>query len=286
MIKKIYCLGTSHTKGAGFHFDNVKDIYKNIVKTPSMESLSWPGILQSILDKKIKVENLAECGAGNERMYRLFWELISEDNFNKDEVLFLLEPSSFDRKEFWSNTINDYVICNYSANDPSHTINFDVVKQYYFDYAEELPKKVYWDFLQETVRFEDILKRIQMNLIFFFNFLKSNNFNYILVHHYDLFSPNQQKYNNFDSLEYDINGVKTKSYYSTADSDGYIMNNETNNLIKDPHQGYFINNIVAKTIYNEMVRKELINGSILDIENTHEDFLQFKDKLNLSRNLI
>lgn len=286
MIKKIYCFGTSHTRGGGFHEKRIKDIYKNIVDEPSMDTLSWPGLLQVLVGKKIKVENLAECGAGNERMYRLFWEIVSSDGFNKDEVLFLLEPSSFDRKEFWSNTINDYVICNYSANNPAHTVNFDVVKEYYRDYATNIDKKVYWDFLQETVRFEDILQRIQMNLIFFFNFLESNKFNYKIVHHYNLFKPEQQQYNVYDSVEYDINGIKTLSYYSTADTEGYTIRDETDNIIHDPHQGYFINNIVAKTINNILVNDNLINGKILQIENKHEDYLKLKQKLNLSRNLI
>ena len=76
MIKKIYCFGTSHTAGGGFHDKNVKNVYKNIVDNPSMETCSWPGIFKTYLDKNIELINLAECGAGNERIYRLVFDLI------------------------------------------------------------------------------------------------------------------------------------------------------------------------------------------------------------------
>ena len=74
MIKKIYCFGTSHTKGAGFHDPQAKELYKDIVDNPSMESCSWPGIFKKYLKNGIEVINLSECGAGNERIYRLVFE--------------------------------------------------------------------------------------------------------------------------------------------------------------------------------------------------------------------
>lgn len=287
MIKKIYCLGTSHTRGGGFHeSEKVQAIYKNIVDNPSMDTLSWPGIFQNLVGNDIKVYNLAECGAGNERMYRILFEIISSYDFNKDECLFLLEPSNFDRKEFWSNTINDYVICNYTAASPAKTVNFNVVKKYYEKEQPGIPKRLYYDFLQETVNFDDITKKIQMNLLFFFTFLTHWDINFKIIHNYDLLSPGQQKYNKFENISYDINGKLVDSFYSEADSQHFRIMDETDFIIKDEHQGYFINDIVARTIYNKLVNSELLHGSTLEIKNTRKDFTKFKEKLDLKPKLI
>jgi len=286
MIKNVYCLGTSHTRGGGFHdSQKVQTIYKNIVDRPSMDTLSWPGIMQS-LNKNIKVHNLAECGAGNERMYRLVFDIISSYDFNKDDSLFLLEPSNFDRKEFWSNTIDDYVICNYSSSEPSSTSNFDVVKRYYEKQIPGIPKKLYYDFLQETVNFEDITRKIQMNLLFFFTFLTHFGINFKIIHNYQLLAPGQQKYNKFETISYNVDGKEVDSYYSIASFEKYTIEDETNFIINDEHQGYFINNIVARTIYNQLIKEKLITGNILDIKNRKKDFIEFKESLDLRAKLI
>jgi len=285
MIKKIYCFGTSHTKGAGFHLPQAKSIYKNVVKYPSMETCSWPGILKTYVDD-IEVINLSEAGAGNERMYRLVFDLLSDPNFKKEETLLLLEMSSLGRKEYYSNTINDYVICNYVSTHPPGN-NFDVVWKYY-ENEKLLPKhikKIYADFLVETVNFDDLLQKLQMNLLFFINFLDSHNIKYEFINFDDIFSPNQR--NSFDiklkTVKYNIEGEETLCFYNNSK---FLFEHETNGMINDLHQGYWITEITAKTIFNHLVRKKYIEKDIKEIKSTHSDFLQFKKNLNFDKNLI
>ena len=78
MINKIVCIGSSHTEGGGFHGDveTLNKIYSNIVDNPSMSTLSWPGLLESLLDEKIKVINLGKCGSGNQRLMRQFFDML------------------------------------------------------------------------------------------------------------------------------------------------------------------------------------------------------------------
>ena len=155
MIKKIYCFGTSHSAGGGFHDKNVKNVYKNIVDNPSMETCSWPGIFKTYLDKNIEVINLAESGAGNERVYRLVFDLITNPKIKNEESLLLIELSTLGRKEFYSNTFKDYVICNYDFRDLPGK-NFAVVKNHYSDglLGEDRltlkTKEIYENFLLEA----------------------------------------------------------------------------------------------------------------------------------------
>lgn len=285
MIKNIYCLGTSHTAGGGFHEkEKVQSIYQDIVESPSQSTLSWPGILETFT-KNINIHNLAESGAGNERVYRLVFDILTSKNFNKEENLFLIEVSFLDRKEFWSNTIKDFVICNYTAARSEN--NVQVVRKYYEpELHKPIPQKLYYDFLQETVDFHHLLNKLQFNLLTFFTFLTHFGINYKIIYNRDIFSPNQQKYNIFESLKYNINGVITDDWYGEADRCGYLIDNETSNMILDFHQGYFINNIVARTIYNSLIDDMYITGNKLEIENTEADFLKLKAKINLKRKLI
>lgn len=285
MIKKIYCFGTSHTKGAGFHLPQAKSIYKNVVKYPSMETCSWPGILKTFIDD-IEINNFAEHGSGNERMYRLVFDLISDPNFKKEESLLLLEMSSLGRKEYYSNTINDYVICNYVPTHPPGS-NFDVVWKYYQSdiLVPNKVKNIYSDFLVETVNFDDLLKKLQMNLLFFINFLDSNNIKYEFINFDDLFSPNQR--NSFDiklkTVKYNIEGEDTLCFY---DNSKFLFEHETNGMIDDLHQGYFANQIGASTIYNHLITKQYISGDLKEIKSSYSDFLEFKKNLHFDKNLI
>ena len=170
MIKNIYCLGTSHTAGGGYHEkEKVQSIYQDIVESPSQSTLSWPGILETFT-KNINIHNLAESGAGNERVYRLVFDILTSKNFNKEENLFLIEVSFLDRKEFWYNTSKDFVICNYTAARSEN--NVQVVRKYYEpELHKPIPQKLYYDFLQETVDFHHLLNKLQFNLLTFFTFL-------------------------------------------------------------------------------------------------------------------
>ena len=171
MITQIHTFGSSHTIGGGFAEKKAKLLYKPFTPNPSMETLSWVGQLKELLPPNIEVKNHAKNGAGNEMVYRKVFDLVSNSNFNKDETLLLIEPTFLGRKELWSNTINDYVVINYSLQDPSH---FAVVYKHYSNHPKnkemEVKKEFYKHFISETVSEEESTCLVQRNLLFLLSF--------------------------------------------------------------------------------------------------------------------
>jgi hypothetical protein len=285
MINKIVCIGSSHTEGGGFHGDveTLNKIYSNIVDNPSMSTLSWPGLLESLLDEKIKVINLGKCGSGNQRLMRQFFDIICCGSFNKEETLFIFEPTHLDRREYWSNTINDYVVLNYSAyNGDMPAV---LVHEYYKEETEKNQKlkdveKLYQDFTSETSHHPIQIAEVETNYLMFYNFVKNQNINHMLLTNL-VIEPNSIRnfYQGIDSIEYEIFGEKTKDIWPFVHDKELLLKWETNKLIDDWHQGYFVNNIISKTVYNNMISNNYIEGSVLEIENTEKDWYNLKEKI-------
>lgn len=290
MIKKIYCFGSSHTEGGGFHQSKlVNHLYKTVIDEPTMSTLSWPGILQDILGESVDVHNYGKSGSGNERTYRMVLDLIFGENefggteFNKEETLILIEPTNLDRKEYYSNTINDHIVVNYSATNPENTRNFHVVENHYFEKKKGINKKLnqrmYFNFIKETMAFDSQLNLLQKNLIMFFSFLKLHNINFKIVNGCNIFTPNQEKYWLFDTIPYVFEGNEEYDFTDYAMKNGKLIQNETSGKIDDPHQGYFVNRVVSQTINNLLVDEKLVNGKIIHLENTEKDFIKIQNKV-------
>jgi hypothetical protein len=86
-------------------------------------------------------------------------------------------------------------------------------------------------------------------------------------------------YQGIDSIEYEIFGEKIKNLWPRVHHKELLLTWETNKLIDDLHQGYFVNNIISKTVYNKMVSDNYIEGSIIEIENTEKDWYNLKEKM-------
>ena len=105
-IKYINCFGTSFTAGGGFEFGGTSDVRNNFLKffysglneEPTQFNFSYPGQIQR-LNSKIKINNYAKNGYGNDRMMRLVYDIITSIDFNKNEHIFLLEFGGIGRKE-------------------------------------------------------------------------------------------------------------------------------------------------------------------------------------------
>ena len=116
---EIRTFGTSFTQGGGFEYwlkSKVKTLYNGLnpmVDNTSFE-FSWPGQLDKIVD--CKVVDYAKSGHGNERLYRKVFEQVSDESFNKDEVLFLFEISSIGRKAIYSSDFKEWGVYNYQFN--------------------------------------------------------------------------------------------------------------------------------------------------------------------------
>jgi len=106
-LKNIYCFGTSYTAGGGFEFNSLDkrdfliDIYSKTNIPLEKNNFSYPGQLQYLLNDSIKVHDLGKNGYGNERMYRLIFDITTQPKFDKQSSLFLIEFSDLGRKEFY-----------------------------------------------------------------------------------------------------------------------------------------------------------------------------------------
>jgi hypothetical protein len=257
MIKEIHCFGTSHTEGGGFEFMHkirnieLKKFYKEEPLTK--ENYSWPGQLQKLIGNNIKVYNHAKSGYGNERMYRLAYDVLNNGTPN-DEKLLLLEFSLVGRKEYYSKSINDYFIANYSFNEDGYIQNLDMAQTYFvssYKNVEKLLKPLVYDFMSETIDFDIQEKTMKMNNEFFIDYLFHNNINFLLTSPPYFLQPrfdNDKKIKNnlieFEEFIYDL--------YHFVDKNKLRIRDETNDLILDGHAGLEGNKRIAKIIFDKI----------------------------------
>jgi hypothetical protein len=257
MIKEIHCFGTSHTEGGGFEFMHreknieLKKLYNEQPFTK--ENYSYPGNLQKLVGKDIKVYNHAKSGYGNERMYRLVYEVLNNGKPN-DEKLLLLEFSYVGRKEYYSKSINDYFITNYSFNENGNINLYGMTQTYFvssYKNVEKLLKPLVYDFMSETIDFDIQQKTMKMNNDFFIDYLLYNKINFLLTtppYFLQLkFGLSEKIKNNlieFEKYSYDL--------YTFVDKNKLSITDETNGKIIDGHSGLEGNKKIAKIIFDKI----------------------------------
>lgn len=250
MIKEIHCFGTSYTEGGGFEFNSndrkhiLSKIYNEEPKTKF--NYSYPGQLQKLIGNDIKVFNHAKSGYGNERMYRLVHELISNNDCS--DKLFLLEFSSIGRKEVWSNTKKEHLIINYIFNPQFSLSVSGIASEYFVDEKECYTKfnSIFEPYLKETIDFDIENKLINQHSDMFIDYLLYNNINFILT------AP-PQKFDNMKLNSYIVNfgdGINDMVWFSLKNK--LTIRDETNGLISDGHGGLKWSKIIANTIYNKI----------------------------------
>lgn len=269
-IKNIHCFGTSFTEGGGFEFDSpqkntelLKSIYKSTKEELTRYNFSWPGQLEKLLPN-IKVFNHAKSGFGNERMYRVADEIISDDNFNKDETLFIFESSWLGRKEYFLNSIGDYVIFNYTFRK-THEDMTGVGYNYLYDDKEiqqklDKFKKILLPFFDQTFKEEEVELKILRNGRFFLSFLEQKKINFLFV---DSFLLDEIKDKN--KVTFKVENETYEDLGQLVHSKKYSINNETSGKINDEHLGYFGNKLVAATVFNKLIKEQYIYESQIDV---------------------
>lgn len=251
MIKEIHCFGTSYTEGGGFEFDSgdrkdiLSKIYKDEPKTKF--NYSYPGQLQKLIGDDIKVFNHAKSGYGNERMYRLVHDLVS--NTDCSNKLFLLEFSSIGRKEVWSNTKNEHLIINYVLNGLKTPSISGIATEYFLDEKECYKQfnHIFEPFLKETIDFDTEMKLINQNSDMFIDYLLYNNINFIIT------AP-PQKFDNIKLKSYIVDFERgINDMVSFALKKKLTITDETKGAIKDGHGGFEWSKIVANKIVNKII---------------------------------
>lgn len=280
MIKYIHCFGTSYTAGGGYEFDadspfrnqdseyiiNLKKETKQ--KYPNEEqtqyNFSWPGQLQKLVDSnKIKVLNHAKTGYGNERIYRKAYKIINEPTFNPNEHLFLIEFSDVGRAEFWSNTLQKYLICNYHFKDydKDSESNLDSIgHNYCYDNGEKIEhldyvRDIYEKYFYENSSIKDKLFQVQKNIDFFRAYLHQNDINYLITSGLD-----DRKYNIHYGMKY--NGLESDIEIHFVDwfqNRKLSIQNDTNQLCEDDtHMSMDGCKKISKLIYKALQDKKFI----------------------------
>lgn len=300
-IKKIYTFGTSQTAGGGFEFesrvdapqyngdifikergDALKHLYKDIGQELTQFNFSWPGQLQNALGNDVEVINLAKSGYGNERMYRLTYDLVRKHLDELDSILFIYEFSYLGRKEYYLDEIEDYVIVNYSFPDEAGGIPklHGVANEYFFDENPNIYKNTdfFKEIIEKTINFNNQLDLMRMNQLSFLSFLKTAGINFLLSSepwddnriHGDLI--------NFDKNQIDFYQYTNKFGNPLSMNLDTSITTETNGIFFDGHNGIIMNNFIGGCVYNELIDRNLIVGNKLNIYRpTNYDL----DKINL-----
>jgi len=255
MIKEIHCFGTSFTHGGGFEFhsdlkrENLLKCYKE--KPFTQFYYSWPGQLQKLIGDGVKVYNHAKSGYGNERMYRIAYDLITEDIQSLSEKLFIFEFSFLGRKEFYSNTLKDHFIVNYEILENGANVN-GIAQSYFENHVEthQLLRNKVVPFIKETIQGENQMKTLKMNNRFFIDFLLQNDINFLLATPPYEFNDGT----NLDTIKMQLEDRYIKYSETETTLDGYYrknkwtITNETNGFIVDNHSGFYGNKETAKKI--------------------------------------
>jgi len=271
-IKYIHCLGSSFTAGGGFEWETLyekrtqplHEFYGHLDEEKTQYNYSWPGQLQK-LNPALEVINHAESGYGNDRVYRILYDIVTKHGFNKKEHLFLIEFSGLGSKEFFLNDINDFIVTNYGY-DNKKINHVDLAKSYFNDISPSKEKvqdnrNVFENFLKKTFNEEKESKDLEKNISFILSWLKQNELNTVITSKPPfLHKIDDDLYNSFNQITYSI---KSKKYYEISDfiyNEKLTISDETNGFIKDNHPGFETNQLIATIINNYLVENKIIDG--------------------------
>lgn len=288
-IKYIHCFGTSYSAGGGYEFYSdspskriLLPLYKDIGEELTRYNFSYAGQLQKLFKENgqdIKVINHAKSGFGNERMYRLTFDIISKPDFKKEEHLFFYEFSFTGRKEFYMNQFNDYVIFNYHLDENRKFKNVENALSYFEESRKDMQKnreikERVTPFFEEMINVDNQEYLIEMYDTFFCNFLKNNNinFNYSqapwlrtnLFSVNDIFTIFEKPDERNETLRFFINDNDSEydegfvGFFHTHD---LTITKETHGLVDDGHMGLYGSKIVASQIYNQLIDAGTIVGN-------------------------
>ena len=269
MIKKIYAFGTSHTAGGGFEYNTDRtnpSIYKKILDSENHFDYSYPSILGRMLD--IDVINHAKQGFGYERVNRKILEVISDESFNKDDSLFLIEVSYHDRKEWYIKDLDKYLITNFSPrkiDELSHSTDYhyEDVKtcEIIRDYRNTLV-----DFYKLTHSDDNyLIKQVQSSFIYMISLLNNLGIRYYLTNGSIPIEPileHKLDYSN-NIVEYKFGDIITSNFVSVQD---ILIRDESGGIVDDDHKGYSVNLTIAETIYNKLIDDTYLSKDKIEID--------------------
>lgn len=275
-INQIHTFGTSHTQGGGFEWDKtdsskklelLQKFYSHLDIPKKQEHFSWPGQLHQ--KTGVEVINHGQSGFGDEKMYRSFYTLLEDKNFYNsiNKKLFIFEFAQMGRKEYFCNSINDYVILNYwGKNEQGHFHDYKKYDEYNLEFtltndfynhndilnSKELKDK-YFNFFKKSWTPNIYQENISMNAIDFISFLETLSINYLIVN-----SPFFREWDMNTYISWGITEKEVSFSNGTGNMLGMIINekltitDETNGGIQDGHAGYKGNSIISDYVIKKI----------------------------------
>jgi hypothetical protein len=329
LINKVYFFGTSHTAGGGFEFESklkfnigeessgnpniprgefVKSIYKDLFPEEELtqENFSFPGQFRKLCNNRnlnIDVVNISKQGYGNERIYRKFYEVLKDKNFNKEKSLFIFELSDIERKEVYYTPLNSHITLNYNAVDRNFYTNDVSLKQskktnyvelggyaksYWYEDDSDLEilkkdKQFFENYITKTISAETQIQQLNINNINFLSFLKLNNFNFLISEMHNCLDTTLSQYYDFIDNHiisyYDTEKKYKRGFIDFTHKNKLLIVDETEYKYTDLHPGFTSIKLIAKNIFNHCVRSNHITSDLIEL--TNDDFKFPKMKKNI-----
>ena len=289
-IKYIHCFGTSHTAGGGFEFDSslkervelIKENYFIENEEQTQFNYSYPGQLQKFFGDSIKVINHAKQGYGNDRIMRIFYDIINEIRFNKDEHIFIFEFAGLGRREYYLNNLKEYCTINwqhqYQDSHPFKKSKVDynngatltnIATSYYyeskesFDFLEE-NKNFFEKYVEYFVNWDVEFKRHTMENEFFVSYLSGLKFNFLYTAPPVLINSIQYSRTNEILFGDGTYFEKSNNFLDFAWKNNLTIKDETSGRYEELHNGFKSNKLTAHIIYNRIC-KDFNVGNLIDI---------------------
>jgi hypothetical protein len=271
-IKYIHCLGTSHTAGGGFEFESthpdrvsmVKKYYSDVDSPNTQFNFSYPGQLQKLFGKDIKVFNHAKQGCGNDRMYRIAYDLITDPHFKRQENIFVFEFSGIGRTEFYLNSIHDFITINYQhkINEKgdltkdgvdliglSHSYFYETEE--FLDYVKE-NTKFYENIVKNFINYDVESTKIFRDSEFFISYLEKCKINFYYTVP-PIVCPEFEDETKNIVLGDGIYFKKNNNILQFSSENNLTIKDETNNQYEDDHNSFKSNKLVAHIVYNKIL---------------------------------
>ena len=289
-IKYIHCFGTSHTAGGGFEFGSTDknrnmllERYYSIPNEPQTQfNFSYPGQLQKIIGNDITILNHAKQGYGDDRIYRIFYDIVTKPGFNKDEHIFIFEFSGSGRQEIYVNEFNEYLTLNYehkyvSDDDDINSIpsklagiafSYFYETQETYDYIQE-HTSFFEKYVDNHIKYKNEINKLTMMADMFLSYIDRYKYNVLFTAKpFILYGSFDAKYETNSQVELG-DGVyfkKAKNILEFAGINKLFISHETNDGYKDLHNSFKCNKLTAHIIYNKLISDKYLNLDIIPID--------------------